>query len=729
MSKMNKLEIYNRLEEKGFYNFICENIKNHRNKIYQLDINNLKYPDSFFEDGSSFKKYLSISPHNSHLQLPAIENSNSFKFINRVVSSEEEGEDQFSVNNISNSCIKPRFFLKSENVKAEKINVEELIAFLAKNYFETFHIMRVYSPYISYALLKKSPNIFNNLIFCEITEFVNSFNSESSFTKTIELLEENGYSIFDLNIQRTQHQNFPSMKTENRNSIIIGNKKYTLDGRFGRPTLGSLVFFKDPLKNKNYLDKIKNNPADFYLLAYVLYTNGQTDILSSIIENTFTESKEYRRLLLDALLNEEMSLYIKENCNHLPVDEGREIFQEIRKTMFSKPQEKEVSSPIQPLCEFKKSRTLVSEPEILLSIHIQSNNSKNLSEFFESLELTAIDHTCFEVCVKVDEGDVETCTTIAMEAKKRPFKIKYIITKPPKKFPDLWESMNDLFIVSNPNSYFYLNLNDEMFFLNIGWDRDIEKYKDLYPDKIYRLRTSRFRNFRYFDPWACGYSPETSAITTRKWLEIGGGWCPCLGPDTFQQCVSYYLSRKNLHSQSQLLRDVVVNEIKFGGEVAMAGIKPYLFRKRLAEATEAWFILFSYKMQTEASRRASKIECHIYAYENDLTNLSIKDNKAKKRIEILNHKGIPVYTSNYKISYLRTSTSNFMRKFNFSYYGGGGPQAKYNIIKGFLQYYCFSSVRFNTIYNYIFSINPVRSLTVKILKYFPLLGSKIRRRS
>lgn len=728
MNKFNKLELGSTLIKTGIYNFICENIKNNKSKICFLDINNLKYPNSYFDDGSSFKKYLSISPHNRYLQLPGLEGSNSFKFIPKVVcSEEEEGVDQFDIKNLCDSYIKPRFFLKSEVIKAEKINVDEVITLLKNNNFEPLHMLRVYSPYIAYEILKKFPNVFNNLLFCEINEFVNSFNGESSFIEIIKLLEKNGYSILDLNIKRAQRHYLPSMNTEDRDSIIIGNKKYTLDGRFGQPALGNLSFFKDPLKNKDYLDRIKHNPEEFFLLAYVLYSHGQKDTLSEIIENTFTESKEYRRLLLDAIVDEEMSLYVEENCKHLPFNEGRELFRDIRKTMLSESQEKKPSSFIQPLCEFKKKEILESESEILLSIHIQSNNPKNLIEFFENLQLTAVDYTCFEVCVKVDEGDVATCSTIAAEVKKRPFTIKYIKTQPPKKFPDLWESMNDLFIISNSKSYFYLNLNDEMFFMNIGWDRDIEKFKDLYPDKIYRLRTSRFRNFRYFDLWACGYSPETSALTTRKWLEIGGGWCPCLGPDTFQQCVSYYLSKKNLHSQSQLLRDVVVNEIKFGGEVAMAGIKPYLFRKRLAEATEAWFILFSHKMQTEASRRASKLECHIYAHEYGLTDLSIRDNKSKKRIEILNAKGIPVYKSTYKISRFSMSISNFMRKFNFSYYGGGGPQAKSNMIKGLLQYYCFSSVKFNEFYNYITSIDIIRSLAAKILKYFPFLRSKIRR--
>lgn len=653
-----------------------------KNTLYFLDINNSEYPYGFFEEDFLGKKYLSISPQNKNILLKNQANKQNFKFFLGYVKPKNLPHHLDSLF-MSQNTLSQRFNIQRKNINEREIEVSQVIDIMKENNFYTPNIVRIFSPQIFIELFENNHSFFEKLNFIEFIEFFNEDNISKTYLDSMHLLKNKGFSLLDITLLKAQRGVLPLLKEKLPNSFICADKYYHLDGRFGQPLLGKFSFYKDPFRNENFFTK-EDLDENYIDIIYILYTYGYKDIVAEIIENVPVLSRRYKDKLLN-LLAKELS------GGKLTLEQyQKQVKEKLGKIVTEQAEKKQETGLFLSFstCEFKKTNK-AEEPSILLSIHIQSNRPEQLVLFFDKLEETALDYSCFEVCIKIDDDDLKTYEIVIREAQIRPFKIKYIKTKPPKKFPDLWESMNDLFVIANSNSYFYLNLNDEMYFLEPEWDLRLKKYKGLFPDGIYRLRTSRFRNFRYFDFWECGFAPETSALTTRKWLEIGGGWCPCLGPDTFQQYVSYYLSKKNAFSHSQLMRDVVINDIRFGGEVAFAGLDVIKMKKRISEATEAWFILVSHKMQTEASRRASKIYCHIYAHENNIKNFSLRDNKIKKKIELIDEEGRFHTESSYKLSLLRIIFANFIRKFNYSYYGGGGIQAKCYPLKGYAKYFYF----------------------------------------
>ena len=172
--------------------------------------------------------------------------------------------------------------------------------------------------------------------------------------------------------------------------------------------------------------------------------------------------------------------------------------------------------------------------------------------------------------------------------------------------------MNDMLIISEKDTYFVWNMNDEMRIPIKGWDSVLKKYVGLFPDDLFRLRTSCFRNRNYSDEWECCYAPETSAITTRKWIDLCGDWNPTLGPDTFNQLVAYYFSYHDRYNKNKEIRDIVINDFMFEGEGASIGLTRKQKVIRMGETIKPWFTLLSHRILTEASRRSQKIKANIY---------------------------------------------------------------------------------------------------------------------
>lgn len=313
---------------------------------------------------------------------------------------------------------------------------------------------------------------------------------------------------------------------------------------------------------------------------------------------------------------------------------------------------------------------------VLLSIHLTSNRPENIVPFFDNLEATASDHASFEVCLKIDDDDVEMNRVMEREAVIRPFRIRYISTPLPGGFWGLWRALNDLIDICDPDAYFLVNFNDEMVFLEPGWDEALAAYKGLYPDHIFRLRTSRFRFRNYRDYWECGYAPETSAFTTKRWIDIQGDWNACIGPDTFQQTVSHYVSRSNWPGQFQYNRDVPINDIKIGGEGAGLGMSEEQWRKWSRAAIRNWFHIMSHEIQTEASRRARLLQAHLFASNSGLPDYGVIEDAGRKVVELYDNEADgdrPIATFPYKLSRLRIGLTNWWRGFHYYYYGGGGP--------------------------------------------------------
>ena len=126
------------------------------------------------------------------------------------------------------------------------------------------------------------------------------------------------------------------------------------------------------------------------------------------------------------------------------------------------------------------------------------------------------EHDLIEIIVKIDDDDIAMNKLLEKLVLKSKINIKYISTPLLGSFADLWRSMNDMLLVCEKDTYFLWNMNDEMRIPIKGWDQKLKKYVGMFPDNLFRLRTSIFRNRNYTDEWECCFAPETSAITTKN---------------------------------------------------------------------------------------------------------------------------------------------------------------------------------------------------------------------
>jgi hypothetical protein len=317
---------------------------------------------------------------------------------------------------------------------------------------------------------------------------------------------------------------------------------------------------------------------------------------------------------------------------------------------------------------------------VLLSIHLTSNRPGNFVKFLDRLQEKTDDLSSVEVAVKIDENNEEMNKILARESRQRSFKITYISTPLSGGFYGLWRAYDEILRVCDPHAYFVIGLNDEMYFAEKGWDTRLRKYVNLYPDHIYRLRTSMHRERNYYDYWEASCAGDLTAIMTRRWLDLGGGWCPCNGPDSFQSAVAFYFGWLYRHDTfNRPYRERVVHDMEFGAYGANLDlISPEALRRRMRGGLIAWYELMSYPIQQEAARRAQKLHAHIWAVKNRLANYEIRDDKKQLFMLVFDKTiGAPAWQANYRISRLRIGWTNFVRKFNYPYYGGAGEPVRY----------------------------------------------------
>lgn len=362
---------------------------------------------------------------------------------------------------------------------------------------------------------------------------------------------------------------------------------------------------------------------------------------------------------------------------------------------------------------------------VLLSIHMTSNRPDNFVRFLDRLEEKTDVMASVEVAIKIDDTDAAMNSLLAQEVARRPFRISYISAPLVGGFYGLWRSFDDLWRICDPNAYFVINLNDEMYFAAKGWDTRLRNYVGLFPDHIFRLRTSQRRYRNYYDFWEAGWSNDTSAIMTKRWLDIGGGWCPCNGPDTFQQSVAFYFGWLDRFDASRSYREIPVDDIEFGGAGDSIGLSDQALRRRMRGALKPWFILMSHKMQQEAARRAQLLHAHIWAEAHAPQDLRVRDNRSRRRIEVTDRSGVLVlHRRSYALSWLRISLSNAVRKLNYGYYGGAGAVYRYRIFRNFADYLC---LRYNA-FDYLretyrtASVDALRRSSLPMPRRLPFAG-------
>jgi hypothetical protein len=301
----------------------------------------------------------------------------------------------------------------------------------------------------------------------------------------------------------------------------------------------------------------------------------------------------------------------------------------------------------------------------LVSIQLTSNRPERFTRFLDRLEATARNAADIEVVVKIDDDDTAMTALLAREVPRRRLRLVYLSTPLSGGFYGLWRAMNDVWRVSDPNAYFVVNMNDEMWFATDGWDERLRRHIGLFPDHIFRLRTSANRHRAYTDVWECGFAPDNCAFTTRRWIEAGGDWTPCTGPETFQQSVAFYLAR-NLAGLAT--RDVPIDDIEVRGEGASREVADLRsLRLRQKGAIRQWFILMGARSQEEASRRAARLEAAIVAARERIASPEVRERIGC--VELIDKDRV-VWRRKYRLDRLRLALRNAWRATNFYYYAG-----------------------------------------------------------
>ncbi len=314
-----------------------------------------------------------------------------------------------------------------------------------------------------------------------------------------------------------------------------------------------------------------------------------------------------------------------------------------------------------------------SQREIDFSIQLSSNRPFQIVRLLDSIEETANNPNRVEVLVHIDVGDIEMEKLLECERTKRTLKLHYLQTDLVKGFNDIWRTYNLLFKNTHKDAYFLAILSDEMRFETHGWDTLLLSYLAYYPDHIFRIRCSKYRFRNYMDFWECGFAPDSTAFYTYKWLSVQGDWNPCSGPDSFQQCIAFYLFTSDSFSHSQFYRDISLPHLHFSGEGASIGLEGEALKQRIRDNLRTWFILMSHRMQQEAKRRAMLLKATIIASTiQDNKQMTVQEDARSCAFLVYDSNGVVVEKLSYRLSYIRITLTNFLRAPLVHYYGGGG---------------------------------------------------------
>ena len=295
-----------------------------------------------------------------------------------------------------------------------------------------------------------------------------------------------------------------------------------------------------------------------------------------------------------------------------------------------------------------------------LSIFAATCRPHNITGFLDNLKETADDTSSFEVLLKFDDGATELTRIIEHYKKTSPLNIKYLETETLDGYYSLDDGYNKLLKIADPETYFCWLLTDEIRLKTKGWDTILKKQVGFFPDDIFRIKLSIFQLKNYNDFFECLPCPDNYAVTTRKWLEITGGWGNFWGPDSWHQCVDYYLGLcKNKENPYGVWRSYPLFDIKIGGQEAGQGIEdPEKIRERAKKIWQGWKKHSSHAAQENFNRLAQHLNSHIVACANNLNRYLIQDNLADKTVSLYDLDKKQCYHSEcYKIKKLKFSAS------------------------------------------------------------------------
>ena len=287
--------------------------------------------------------------------------------------------------------------------------------------------------------------------------------------------------------------------------------------------------------------------------------------------------------------------------------------------------------------------------EKLISIHLNSNKPESFKKFITSLADNSYNIEATEVLVSIDIGDEKIQDTIKNLNYKYPSLIRIVETDLINTFADAWKPLNILLKETSKSVKFISCMSDDIIFKTKNWDSIILSYDSFFSDNIFRIRCSKNKNETYKDIWECGYKPDSYAFYTKKWLDLVGQWNPCIGPDTFQECISFYMCKYG----EKYKRNIIADDIYFDGETVSSDMD---FKDRIKRSRiyyKAFFKLVSYKIQKIANISAFEIITEI----NDFNKLPVflPINRKKlywtnflRRFEFFHHRGSPKHMINTK---------------------------------------------------------------------------------
>ena len=291
-----------------------------------------------------------------------------------------------------------------------------------------------------------------------------------------------------------------------------------------------------------------------------------------------------------------------------------------------------------------------------LSIFAATCRPDNIICFLDNLKNTAHNYSNFEVLLKLDEGSNELIELIENYKSKSPLNIKYLATPKLEGYYTLEKGYNELLKIVNPETYFCWLLTDEIRFETEGWDERLKAYMHFYPDDIFRIKLSIFKLKNYNDLFECMPCPDNYALTTLRWLQITGGWGEFWGPDSWHQCIDYYLGLcQNSENPYGVWRSIPCFDVKIGGQEAGQGISdPVALRKRSTMIIQGWRKHTTFKSQLNYYRFAQRLNCHITALQLGFKQYILEENFTKKTVSAYEINSLNlICTYSFKLSSLK----------------------------------------------------------------------------
>lgn len=290
----------------------------------------------------------------------------------------------------------------------------------------------------------------------------------------------------------------------------------------------------------------------------------------------------------------------------------------------------------------------MKKSEKIFSLHLNSNQPKKFEQFADSFFKNISNTDSLEIIVHIDKDDNLMKLMIGKLNHKYKNAIRYIETSLIKDFNDAWKPINLLLNNTSDSVKIISCLSDDIRINTKHWDLYLLKHLSKYQeDEIFRIRCSQYKYETYENLWECCYKPDFS-FYSKKWVDTVGCWNPCIGPDTYQETVSYYLNQYG----KDYNRSAIDKNIEFEGEETLTDLNLQARITRTKLGYKSFSELVSYKIQKKSFVAAYNLAKVI----------------GKKEITLI------------KVNYLTHTLINFFKKLRFFHYRGSKSRLTSNIL-------------------------------------------------